>query len=65
MKHDQLCEMDNNAASPHCRCAERAFLATASDEERQAWAGRRGYDTNLQSTWDLPPRRGLPPPDTG
>ena len=56
MKHDPDCEMDGTAGSPHCKCAERAYLATASDEEREAWTHRRGYDTNGASAWDLPPR---------
>jgi hypothetical protein len=46
MIHDAECEMRPDANSPHCRCAERAYLATASDEEREQWANRRGYDTN-------------------
>lgn len=57
MKHDDECELDGYAASPHCRCAERAYLATATDDEKAAYRARRGYDTNAQATWDLPPRR--------
>lgn len=57
MSHDEICEMDSRAASPYCRCAERAYLATASDDEKAAFRARRGYDTNAQVTWNLPPRR--------
>lgn len=57
MKHDTQCELDGLSASPSCRCAERAYLATASDEEKVAFRNRRGYDTNHESQWDLPPRR--------
>lgn len=54
MKHDPACELDGQAASPHCRCAERAYLATASPEEVAAFKARRGYDTNHQSQWGRP-----------
>lgn len=57
MIHDDRCEWDRTSDSPHCRCAERAFLADASPEEVAAFKARRGYDTNAMSTWDLPPRR--------
>lgn len=56
MKHDPSCELARNISQPSCRCAERAYLATASDDERAAWSRRRGYDTNAQTGWDLPPR---------
>ncbi len=56
MKHDELCEFDPQAASPHCRCAERTYLASATDDEKAAFKARRGYDTNAMATWDLPPR---------
>jgi hypothetical protein len=57
MFHDAKCEWNPTSASPSCRCAERTYLATATDEERAAFARRRGYDTNSESSWDLPPRR--------
>ena len=57
MSHDAACEWDERDRQPFCKCAERAFLATATDEEKAAFKARRGYDTNAQATWDLPPRR--------
>lgn len=56
MRHDESCELDGNAPSPHCRCAERAYLADASPEEVAAFKARRGYESNAMATWDLPPR---------
>ena len=56
MRHDEGCEWDRTSDSPHCRCAERAFLADASPDEVAAFKARRGYDTNFQTQWDLPRR---------
>jgi hypothetical protein len=56
MRHDPACEWDAASNSPHCRCAERAYLADASPDEVAAFKARRGYDTNFQTQWDLPRR---------
>lgn len=61
MKHDDQCELHKDHNQPTCHCAERAYLATASDQEREAWKARRGYDTNQATGWDLPPRTGGTP----
>jgi hypothetical protein len=58
VKHDDQCELPKSPNSPTCHCAERAYLATATDAERDAWKKRRGYDTNIATGWDLPPRTG-------
>lgn len=42
MKHDHLCEI--SPLRPGCECAQQAYLATASDEETDAWDARTGYD---------------------
>lgn len=46
MKHDARCEWRETDRSPHCRCAERAFLTTATDDERTRFHNRTGYDHN-------------------
>lgn len=54
VKHDPQCEWTDT--SPSCCCAQRAFLDTATEAEKAAFHARRGYDTNNETSWDLPPR---------
>lgn len=44
MKHDPACELQPRDLT--CRCAERAYLVTATEEELIAWVTRTGYDRN-------------------
>ncbi len=48
-EYDHLCEM--TPLDPGCKCAVRAYLATASDEDLAARDARTGYDhSNLETT---------------
>ncbi len=38
------CQDGHMLLRPGCECAERAYLATASDEERAVWDARTGFD---------------------
>lgn len=52
MKHDEQCEArgrDDHDRWPSCGCATRIYLASCTDEEREAFVSRTGYDRSVDS----------------